>query len=450
MSSHAAPAEASIAVLAFADMSPGKDQEYFSDGMAEEILNALAKVAGLKVAGRTSSFSFKGKNIDSKTIGESLDVAQILEGSVRKQAERVRITAQLLRAKDGINVWSDSYDGTLADIFDLQERIARDIAGRLKVVLLSKDSRLVAKATTNTAAYTAFVEAAGLVNKRQDLRHAIDLLSDATKLDPQFARAWSKLAVANAVAPQYTDLPWLTGWAAGEAAARRALRLDPSDATALFWESNALSSMGRTAAAEGLIDRLLKNDPINPPALTYEGQTRLINGDPDQMMQASERAVALGYPIGYIGMSNVAAQRGDQVRAAADFVRGWGAIHSAFSAQDLATIYRGVDSVAEFRAKALTIVDAHSVDPLAPTMYLYLSQPEKAFATFQRYKSGLSDAFFISLWGPAVWSRYARQHSSFQVFARQLGMTAYWKKNGWPDLCQPAPTRGPDAFDCTK
>ena len=224
----AAPAEASIAVLAFADMSPGKDQEYFSDGMAEEILNALAKVPGLKVAGRTSSFSFKGKNIDSKTIGETLDVAQILEGSVRKQGERVRITAQLLRAKDGFNVWSDSYDGTLADIFDLQERIARDIAGHLKVVLVSQDSRLVPKATNNTAAYTAFVEAEGLVNRRQDLTHAIDLLSDATTLDPRFARAWSKLAVANAVAPLYSDLSWPAGWAAGEAAVRHALALDPA------------------------------------------------------------------------------------------------------------------------------------------------------------------------------------------------------------------------------
>ena len=233
----AAPAEASIAVLAFADMSPGKDQEYFSDGMAEEILNALARVAGLKVAGRTSSFSFKGKNIDSKAIGESLNVAQILEGSVRKQGERVRITAQLLRAKDGFNVWSDSYDGTLADIFDLQERIA---------------------------------------------------------------------------------------------------------------------------AREGPIDRLLKNDPINPTALTYKGLTRLINGDPEQMMQASERAIALGYPVGHIGMSIVAAQRGDQVRAAAEFVRGWGAIHSAFSAQDLAAIYGGVDGDAKACAIALAIVDAHT------------------------------------------------------------------------------------------
>ncbi len=296
--------------------------------MAEEILNALAKIDGLEVAGRTSSFSVKGRNVDPRTIGKSLGVAQILEGSVRKQGERVRITAQLLRARDGFNVWSDGYDGTLADIFDLQERTARDIAGHLKVVLVSQTSRLVPKATTSTAAYTAFVEAEGLVNRRQDLPHAIDLLSDATTLDPQFARAWSKLAVANAVAPQYSELSWPAGWAAGEAAARRALALDPASAesyaalgnmflsqrrygemdeafeqalrldarnpAALFWESNALFSMGRTSAAEVLIDRVLKNDPINPTALTYRALTRLINGDLEQAQQAAERSDALG------------------------------------------------------------------------------------------------------------------------------------------------------------
>ncbi len=100
-------------LLAFADMSPAKDQEYFSDGMAEEIINSLANVAGLKVAGRTSSFSFKGKTADLKVIGETLGVAHILEGSVRRQGERVRITAQLVRANDGFHVWSDTYDGTL-------------------------------------------------------------------------------------------------------------------------------------------------------------------------------------------------------------------------------------------------------------------------------------------------------------------------------------------------
>jgi TolB-like protein len=132
----AAAAEAqSIAVLAFADLSPDRDQEYFGDGIAEEILNALVRLPGLRVAGRTSSFHFKGRNEDLRTIGATLGVAHILEGSVRKQGERLRITAQLVRSDDGFHLWSESYDGTDADIFALQERIAREVTRELKVAL---------------------------------------------------------------------------------------------------------------------------------------------------------------------------------------------------------------------------------------------------------------------------------------------------------------------------
>jgi serine/threonine protein kinase len=129
---------ASIAVLPFADMSPGKDQEYFSDGLAEELLNALAKIPELRVTARTSSFQFKGKNEDLRVIGEKLNVATILEGSVRKQGNRVRITAQLIKVADGFYLWSESYDRNLNDIFAVQEDIARSVAGSLKLQLVGR------------------------------------------------------------------------------------------------------------------------------------------------------------------------------------------------------------------------------------------------------------------------------------------------------------------------
>src|SRR5689334_13387796 len=134
----------SIAVLAFTDLSPQHDQEYFSDGMAEEILNALAQVKDMKVAGRTSSFYYKGKNEDLRTIGKALGVAHILEGSVRKQGEKVRITAQLIQASDDSHLWSQAFDGDLSDVFKLQEDIARAITDQLKVVLSDEQkTRLV-------------------------------------------------------------------------------------------------------------------------------------------------------------------------------------------------------------------------------------------------------------------------------------------------------------------
>jgi TolB-like protein/tetratricopeptide (TPR) repeat protein len=478
----AAPAAASIAVLAFADMSPSRDQEYFADGMAEEILDALAKIDGLKVAGRTSSFSFKGKNADLKAIGEALGVAHILEGSVRKQDDRVRISAQLARASDGFHVWSHEYDGTLADIFDLQERIAREIASQLKVVLADKNVRLVPKVTDNTTAYVLFVEAQGLIRGRAELPRAIDLLTQATTLDPQFARGWSSLAVANAIAPMYSSVAWKPAWAEGEAAARRALALDPgnaesyaalgylylsqrrytemvgafdralqldaNDPTALFWASNALFSMGRPSAGEALVDRVLKSDPLHPVALWYKGFLSQNRSEAEAATQFAKRCDALGYRLGRVILSLVDAQRGDMVAGADDFAVGWGVVNSDFTPQDLVAIFRGTYGDAKARAAATAIVNAHVSDPLAPIMFIHLHQPEQSFAAYDQYGSGLSDSYFNWLWASTEWSRYARQHPAFQAFAGRNGMVDYWKKFGWPDMCHPAPGRGPDAFDC--
>ncbi|MBL4871152.1 MAG: hypothetical protein JKX72_09380 [Robiginitomaculum sp.] len=187
----------SIAVLAFADMSEGGDQEYFSDGMAEEILNALAKVPGLRVAGRTSSFSFKGKNEDITIIGKTLRVGHILEGSVRKQGEKVRITAQLIKADDGFHLWSETYDGTLDDIFDLQEKIARAIAAELQVLLnVGEDIRLADTRTNNKQAYDLYLQGRALIRQSFNegaMAKAVTLLEGAVALDPQFADAWAEL-----------------------------------------------------------------------------------------------------------------------------------------------------------------------------------------------------------------------------------------------------------------
>lgn len=181
----------SIAILPFTDLSPNHDQESFADGMAEEILNALAHIKDLKVVGRASSFYYKGKSVSVKQIGSELGVANVLEGSIRKQGEQVRITSALTHTADGLQVWSKNYNGTLANIFDLQESFARDIAGELNVVLAdSSEGRLVDKPTDDAQAYALFIEAQTLVSQRvgDSLPRAIALLEEATRLDPNFAR----------------------------------------------------------------------------------------------------------------------------------------------------------------------------------------------------------------------------------------------------------------------
>ena len=192
----AATNEKSIAVLAFSDLSPERDQEYFSDGMAEEILNALSKVKDLKVAGRTSSFHFKGRNEDLRTIGETLGVAHILEGSVRKQGDKVRITAQLIQVSNGFHLWSETYDGDMGDVFELQERIARAITDELEVVLQDGQAQRLVQATTeNPEAYRLFLHAAAIIGRRDIARfsEAQAQLEEAIRLDPGFARAHARM-----------------------------------------------------------------------------------------------------------------------------------------------------------------------------------------------------------------------------------------------------------------
>jgi eukaryotic-like serine/threonine-protein kinase len=244
----AAERTASIAVLPFTDMSAARDQDWFCDGMAEEILNALTQLKGLRVAARTSAFSFKGKNDDLRTIGEKLNVTTVLEGSVRRAGDRVRITAQLSDVQNGYQLWSERYDRELKDIFDVQEEIAKAIAERLRATLAGvKQDRLVEQGTTNVEAYQLYLKGRGLLSRRgANMLPALDLFKKAVELDPGYALAWVGTAEA---------LTWLaiTGFVRGSeskpqamAAATRSIELDRGSAAghtalacaALVFENN--------------------------------------------------------------------------------------------------------------------------------------------------------------------------------------------------------------------
>jgi len=479
------PPAKSIAILPFTDLSPNHDQESFSDGMAEEILNALAHIKDLKVVGRASSFYYKGKNVSLKQIGSELGVANVLEGSVRKQGEQVRITSALSRAADGLQVWSKNYNGTLANIFDLQESFARDIAGELNVVLADpSETRLVEKSTDNTQAYTLFIEAQTLVNRRvgDNLPRAIALLKEATRLDPNFARAWAKLAVALAVEPQYAAADWQTNWAEAEPAARRAISLDsksaeayaalgyidfsrrryrdmvepaqraiaidPNDVTANFWLANQLAAMGRIAETETVVDRVLAADPANALVIFYKAMGHWDRGDKATAVKLAKRTETLGSRLAGLVLGYSAAADGDPDSGAESFSQGFGAFKSGFSKEELALIFRGGYGDEAKRKAGLAVIAAHPHDQFAGTLLLLLGEPEQSFASFERNGIGLSDAYYTFLWQPEAWSRKARQHPAFQDFAKRIGLVDYWKRNRWPDICQPVPERGPDAFTC--
>src|SRR5258706_4950582 len=186
----------SIAVLSFIDLSPGKDQEYLGDGMAEEILNALTKIKGLKVIGRTSSFSFKGKDVDLKAIGEALGASTILEGSVQKSGHKIRITAQLINANDELHIWSERYDSELEDIFSVQDDIAEKIVQKLKGSLMSTGNETKVKGRTNNIeAYEMLLRARHFrVKGLEWQKTAIEYYQKAIDLDPGFAQAFAELS----------------------------------------------------------------------------------------------------------------------------------------------------------------------------------------------------------------------------------------------------------------
>ncbi len=224
----------SIAVLPFVNMSSDKDQEYFSDGISEEILNGLAQVQGLKVVGRTSSFKFKGHNEDLRVIGEQLGVAHLLEGSIRKQGDSVRITAQLIKVADGYHLWSKTYDRKLTDIFAIQDEISKAITEALSVQIMSGDAA-PRVANIDPAAYDIYLRARQLLAKRraETIRQAATLFEAAAIIDPKFDAAWSGRARALSLAWNYEGAAVGSSHALQvQQAVQNALALNPRNAEA--------------------------------------------------------------------------------------------------------------------------------------------------------------------------------------------------------------------------
>ena len=221
----------SVAVLPFVDMSPEKDQEYFTDGLTENLLNALAQLRELKVAGRTSSFAFKNRNEDLRSIGEQLGVAHLLEGSVQKSGERVRITAQLINAGDGYHLWSETYDRTLEDIFAVQDEIADEVARAMQVALLGKEKVAEPSASSKdaAAAYNDYLKGLYELNQQnmESNERAVVYFRRAIEEDPNLALAWAGLAMSLDYITGFGDGDFKAGFEEARASAMRALEINP-------------------------------------------------------------------------------------------------------------------------------------------------------------------------------------------------------------------------------
>jgi adenylate cyclase len=253
-----------VAILSFADLSPGRDQEYFCDGIAEEIVNALCCVSGLRIASRTSAAQYKGRSADVREIGKALGVGAVLEGSVRKAGNRVRITAQLVNAADGYHLWSESFDRGLEDVFATQTEIAQKLVRALRLSLTPQEAGLLERGGTRSAqAYDLYLRGQALLRDGSDttLPQAAATFRSAREADPQFAQAHAGLA--NALA--YAGIWGLDVDAAGIeealAASRRALELEPRMPEAFVAKGNLLFMQGKAEQAFAAFEEAIRLNP---------------------------------------------------------------------------------------------------------------------------------------------------------------------------------------------
>ena len=270
--------EKSIAVLPFVDLSQAKDQEYFCDGISEEILDALAKVEGLRVVARTSSFSFKGKNADVSEIAQKLNVQNVLEGSLRREGNRIRITAQLINAHNGFHIWSDTFERELQGVFAVQDEITRSIVDALKIKLAIAPA---VRTPESTEAYDLYLKGLYYSNKsdEENLRKSLSFFQQALDKDPNFARAWTGIAKAwEQLADAYVRP--LEAYPKVKEAASKALALDDEDAEAHSYLGEAKLLIDRdVAGAEDEIKRALQLDRNSATAHFFMSWLKLTQGD---------------------------------------------------------------------------------------------------------------------------------------------------------------------------
>lgn len=345
-------ASKAIAVLPFANMSADPENEYFSDGMTEEIISAIAKIPGLQVASRSSCFAFKGKAVDTREVGEKLGVGSVLEGSVRKIGNRIRVTAQLVNAQSGHHLWSETYDRQLEDVFEIQEEISRAIVESLKLRLTSSSEQLVIP-TKNIEAYTLYLKARFFYNRSSEpnLRKSIDFFQRVLLLEPGYARAyagmadcWCRLAddwvapdeayprakmiamralqsepdLAEAITSVGKVLAWYEwDFAGAEQHLRRAVALAPNDADAHWAFGSVLPTVGQLGEGMAEIRKALTLNPLDPWYSRWLARYLLYAGDYSGAIAQGEKIVELdeNFFLAYIDLGSARLAQGEPQKA---------------------------------------------------------------------------------------------------------------------------------------
>ncbi len=467
----------SVAVLPFVNMSEDKDNEFFSDGISEELLNALVRVDGLGVASRTSSFAFKGKDVAASVIAGQLKVRYILEGSVRKQGGTVRITAQLIDAIDDRHVWSETYDRELTDIFKIQDDIANSIVAAVRGTLGKQAERavIVRADTDNMQAYELYLKARELFIARRDLPESVSLFERSVTMDAEFARGWEGLAAVSSVIESwgYTGRDYTS---LARTSAERALKLDPS--LSMPWA--VLSQVQKHKSpvdydkVRQQMDKAIAADPRNTTALLWRSITWIELGFFDRAIADQDLCLKLepGYHNCRSHKMLALLGRGDSAAAIAEFNLGVAAGASQSRAENLlpTLVQRGNDTAAlllmdylDFptalrpvllqalrnpgatHPAASDVIKQHLSEPDSPALKsVGLTHFYLWFGDYDRV-ADLDDSLQAVI---IAWDPYPASFRNSPQMKRRLvneGVVAYWRKHGFPPQCRSV---GADDFTC--
>jgi TolB-like protein len=477
------PDRKSIAVLPFVNMSSDPEQEYFSDGITEEILNRLAKIPDLQVAARTSVFSFKGQKQDIREVAELLGVATMLEGSVRRDGEQVRITAQLIRASDGFHLWSETYDRKIESIFAVQDEISQRIAEALQVSLGITDGS--STANVDPEVYDLYLQGRALHRQRgaENLLKALTLFKGALDIDPEFAPAWAGLSHSLNVVTAYASREEVDelGDVDNQSlqAARKALELDPNLAAALHAVANNHLARFHWSEAEKYYDQALALDPESTDIMEDYGHFLLYSWQTEEARQVADRMIALDpyVPVFRYMAMRVYHTLGDIERWGEHIEAATKISAELFNVQIQQLFYlltkKDFESAREF-AGHMNLKDWTTPEAMH-SMVDWVANPSTEPTAVQMdalsfFQAGYLVAGKYSLWLDRVldseydaWEDvlvYLSHLSSFEneeqfvslhanprvkKWLQMSGLPDYWREIGWPERCRPL---GDDDFVC--
>jgi TolB-like protein/Tfp pilus assembly protein PilF len=461
------PAEPSVAVLPFINMSADAGQEYFSDGITEEIINALVRVPGVKVAARTSVFALKGREQDIRAIGRELGVTHVLEGSVRSDGDQLRITAQFIQVADGFHLWSETFDRQRVNVFAIQEEIATAIAGMLNEQLGAKAS-VPDALRISVKTYDDYLRGRAHLRARsdEDLAEARRLFESVTAANPDYAPAWAALAITADVVDDHEP---------AERYALRALELDPDNVDALTALGAVQRDTWRWGQAAATFERAMALDPDSAQLAEDFGEFLARTGRMEKLLEVTSRGYAVDpflvplvevYAVGLVaaGRSDEAIDVLEQTiaRGGADWLHhglaaalaGTGdgpGLRALIARAPIADENRTVllpaldhpdDASAAAALKALLSVERRAPAPgygyaqldLAEIVLLDLGEVDAVMANYRELPTG-GAASDTDDWFLPVYKNF-RAHPGFAGLLETYGLPAYWDQAGWPEFCK--------------